>query len=137
MGRGSSRLPSERSSGRMAVRLDEAINNAATGNLNVSYAEVRAIQNNSYTIDTGTLSQGDRSLLSQMIYNDTIAGGATAGNSMRTVQNINDGKQTAINIGGLSSPNLIEFVRIANNSGKKISSSAIQDALKLLSYYSQ
>lgn len=133
MGRGSSKLPG----GRMAVQLDEAINNAATGNLNVSYAEVRAIQNNSYTIDTGALSQGDRSSLSQMIYNDTITRGANASNSMRTVQNINDGKQTAINIGGLPSPDLIEFVRIANNSGKKISSSAIQDALKLLSYYNQ
>ena len=138
MGRGSSKAGNNSTTAaKQQIRLNEAINNALDGNLNVSLADVRTIQNNSYTIDTGALSSNDRSLLSSIIYYDALSAGPVARNSMTTVQNINDGKRTAINIGNLDSSDLIEFARIANNSGRGLTSSAVQDALKLLSFYNQ
>lgn len=110
--------------------IDQAIGNPQP----VAYEDVVDIQNNRYGLDTSRLSDAERKSLAQIIYSEVMGDGATAKNSMKTVDDINKGKVAQINISQLDMDDLATVARLSAKIGSTAAGFCIDDALKLISY---
>lgn len=103
----------------------------------ISYEEVQDIQSGLYGMKTDNLSNSERQQLADIIYNEVISNGATASNSMATVDAINNGQMAQISLNGLTSDDLKAVARLGAKIHTTASMFAFEDALKLLGYYSK
>lgn len=103
----------------------------------ISYDEVKDIQSGQYGFKTDLLTENERKQLAEIIYNEVVTSGATANNSMKTVDNINNSQLAQIKLGGLSSDDLKTVAKLASKIHTTSSMFAFEDALKLLGYYSK
>ena len=138
MGRGQSGLRQSQGGGGSNESLNNAIAQAQAGALNTSYADVLDIQDTTYGLDVTRLTQAERNTLASDVYNVVISSGSTSKNSMKTVADINNNTGIVrINISQFSSSELIDVIRASYKISSTASLIAMQDALKLLSYYNQ
>ena len=135
MGRGSSKISGSGGGRSVLSAVDAAIKQAETSPTNVTYADVRDIENSSYGLDTSRLSDTDRSELADIIYGSVMASGPTARNSMQTIKDINNKKVAQINISQLTTDELKFVARISAKISSTASSICLNDALKLINYY--
>ena len=106
-----------------------------SGSVNVPYEDVQDIRTTTYGLATDKLSKSERDKLAQIVYDSVVSSGATALNSMNTVQNINDGKTAQLNISQFSSDDLKDIIRMSSKVSTVAGNFLIEDALKLLAYY--
>ena len=132
MGRGSSKA-----GGGSGGNLEKAIEVALTGGLNVPYEDVVDIQATKYGINAGMLSDADKTTLSDMITNSVLSAGSLASNNLGIAQSIADGKVGNVGLSDFTSDELKTFIRIAAKTGTTSAQFAVNDALKLLSFYNQ
>lgn len=103
----------------------------------ISYEEVQDIRSNQYGLKTENLSASERSKLAEIVYNEVVSGGATANNSMKTVDDINNSAIAQIKLGGFTSDELQTVAKLAAKIHTTASMFAFEDALKLLGYYNK
>lgn len=116
--------------------IEKAISNIEKNPIKVSREEIQDIKTTSYGLDVKRLSESDRKKLAEIIYNDNMAHGETANNSMEVVRDINQNAGVVqVNIGGLNSDQLKDFIRISSKIHSTSSTFAMEDAFKVLSYY--
>lgn len=118
--------------------LNSAIAQAQAGALNTSYEDVLDIQDTTYGLDVTRLTQTERNTLASDVYNGVVTSGSTSKNSMKTVDDINNNTGVVkINISQFTSSELIDVIKASYKISSTSSLIAMQDALKLLSYYNQ
>ena len=103
----------------------------------ISYEEVQDIQSNQYGLKTENLSESERKQLAEIVYNEVVNGGASANNSMKTVDDINNSAVAQIKLGGFTSDELKIIARLAAKIHTTASMFAFEDALALLGYYNK
>ena len=103
----------------------------------ISYEEVQDIQSNQYGLKTENLNASERKQLADIVYNEVVNGGASANNSMKTVDDINNSAVAQIKLGGFTSDELKIIARLAAKIHTTASMFAFEDALALLGYYNK
>ena len=137
MGRGSSKAGGGGAGNAVNKNLEEALNLAMSGGLNTSYDDVVDIQATRYGINAGNLSNADRTTLSNIITNSTLSAGQLSSNNLGIAQSIADGKVGNVSLSDFTSDELKTFIRIVAKTGTTSAQLAVNDALKLLSFYNQ
>ena len=121
----------------MSGTITSLLQQASSGQIVTNAAEVQDIQSNLYGIDVTKLSASDQQELADIVYDSVVTSGAQARNSLNTVQDINSRRTANINISQMPADDLRKLVHILENVHTLASNFAIQDALKLISWYNQ